>query len=353
MKTIPVVLIVVITLLSNIMKKLFFVLIAVVSIFTIHAQNSQVESHYILFPANSANLSGVNPELKQQNQKALDEIAQMLLENPQYRLLIDGHANPVLKTSREETGTLMPLSLQRATAAANYLVELYKIDRQRFIITGAGGKYASRNDTAQNRRVNFFIIMDSRNPTITEKQNIPRVQGGLTEEIHNLIPDDILLAIRDLGIEIYEGKNPPNIEGTYYVDTLMLVENTTGMSIVTQRDKYVTFSEQDNTALTINADYIMQIDNSAGPMSSKGPGSYIVGEGNKFSVVVDGTRTQGGFTAKTVEIFSGEISEAGIINYHWAVMMINNNGNPLNVWIPNSTGYAKKDGDGFSERVSP
>jgi hypothetical protein len=175
--------------------------------------------------------------------------------------------------------------------------------------------------------------------------------ANLTEDIHNLIPDKYLEAIRDLGIEINGGRNPPNIEGTYFVDPLLLVENTTGGSIAAQWDKKVTFSRQDNTTLTINADYTMQTENFTDPMSSSGPGSYIVGEGNKFTVVVDGTREQGGFTAKTVEIFSGEISALGILNYHWAVMMIDNSGNPLNIWIANGTGYAKKDGDGLSERV--
>ena len=324
------------------MKRLFIVLIAVVSVFTVHAQNSYVESLYILFPANSANLRGVSSELALQNQKVFAEIVQILLENPQYRILIDGHANPVLGTNREETGTLIPLSMQRATAVANYLVEFYKIDRQRLILTGAGGRYASENDAAQNRRVSFFIIEDRR--------NIASVRRGLSKDINNLIPDNILEAIADIGIEINGGKNPHNIEGTYFVDTLHLVKTTAG-NIAEQWNKYVTFSEQDNTTLTINADYTMQTDNHADPLSSKGPGSYIVGEGNKFTVVVDGTREQGGFTAKTVEIFSGEISDAGIINYHWAVMMIDNSDNPLGIWIQNSTGYAKRDGDGFSERV--
>ena len=276
-----------------------------------------------------------------QNRQALAEIVQILLENPQYSVLIDGHANPVIRTTREETEALLPLSLQRARAVANYLAESHKIDRKRLIITGAGGGYASRNNAALNRRVSFFIIPGRSYFTTRE---------GLTEEIQNLIPPDILEAIENLGIEINEGKNPPNIEGTYFVDTLQLVRSTAG-SISTQWNKYVTFSVQDNTTLTINADYTMLAENYNGPMDSKGPGSFIVGEGNKFTVIVDGTREQGGYTAKTVEIFSGEISDAGIINYHWAVMMIDNSGDPLGIWIQNSTGYAKRDSDGFSERV--
>jgi len=355
------------------MKKFFFVLIAFISVFTIYAQNSHIESLQIFFPANSANFRRVSPELEQQNRSVIAEIAQILLDNPQYRILIDGHANPVLGTNKEEIETLTPLSLQRATTVANYLVETYRIDRWRLILTGVGGRYASGKDAAQNRNVSFFIITDRENintteNTLTEQENItvveeqenttveewniPEDQEGLTEEIHNLIPDNYLVAIRELGIEINEGRNPPIIEGKYFVDTLLLVKNTTKGDIAKQWNQFVIFSVQDNKTLTINADYTMRSDNDTiGPMTSKGPGSFIVGEGNKFTVVVDGTRKEGEFTAKTVEIFSGEISARGIINYHWAVFMINNNGDPLGHWIANGTGYTKKDGDGFSEKV--
>jgi hypothetical protein len=176
-------------------------------------------------------------------------------------------------------------------------------------------------------------------------------RAGLTEDIQNLISLETLEAIKDLGIEINEGRDPPNIEGTYLVSTMQLVRNTAGMNIADQWNKYVTFSGQDNATLTVDADYTMEVEHEHGPMNSKGPGSFIVGEGNKFTVVVDGTREEGGHTAKTVEIFSGELSEAGIINYHWAVMMIDDRGDPFGIWIPNSTGYVKRDSDYFSERV--
>lgn len=193
---------------------------------------------------------------------------------------------------------------------------------------------------------NEVIIRENKNDAL----NMPR-KKELTKDIENLIPPKIMEAIEDLGIEINEGRNPPNIEGTFYISTLQLVKSTTGGGIAKQWDKYVTFSKQNNTTLTINADYTMTDEHDNGPFNSEGPGSFIVGQGKKFTVVVDGTRKQGGYTAKTVEIFSGELSDTGIINYHWAVMMIENNGNPLGSWIQNGTGYTKRDSDGFSERI--
>ena len=140
------------------MKRLFLVLVAVIAVSTVYAQNSRAEPMRILFPPNSADLRGVSSELAIQNQQNLTEIAQILLNNPQYRVLIDGHANPVQRTAREETESLLPLSVRRATAVADALVELFRIERRRIIITGAGGRYAAGSDGAQNRRVSFFLI---------------------------------------------------------------------------------------------------------------------------------------------------------------------------------------------------
>jgi outer membrane protein OmpA-like peptidoglycan-associated protein len=86
-------------------------------------------------------------------------VAKLLLDNPKYRLLVDGHANPVLGTSEEEEKSLKPLSEQRAKQAADFLVTYYKIDRRRIILTGAGGIYPfGDKDPSHNRRVSFFIV---------------------------------------------------------------------------------------------------------------------------------------------------------------------------------------------------
>ena len=164
-----------------------------------------------------------------------------------------------------------------------------------------------------------------------------------------VIPKDLLEYFLLLGIEINSGRNPPAIEGTYLAKTLQLVKSTAG-SIATQWDMYVTFSKQNEDILTVDTNYTMQSEN--GPMLSAGTGSFIVGEGNKFTVFQEGTREQSGYTAKTVEVFSGEIAATGIRNYQWAVFMIDDRGDPLGIWIANGTGYFKRDSAGFSERVS-
>ena len=174
-------------------------------------------------------------------------------------------------------------------------------------------------------------------------------EEGLTENIHNIIPDEYIETLIELGFEINGGNMPPNIDGKYLAETLELVATNTFGGIAKQWDMYVTFSGQNNNTLTVNADYTMQSEQ--GPLSANGSGSYIVGKGNKFTVFVDAERKQDGYTAKTVEFFSGEIITNGIKNYQWGVIMVDNAGDPLNVWIGNGIGYVKKAGNGLATKV--
>jgi outer membrane protein OmpA-like peptidoglycan-associated protein len=133
-------------------------ILAAASVFSQTTGNSD-EPLYIVFSANSAELKEVGSEVAIRNSQVFIKVAQLLLENADYRILIDGHANPVEKTRQEETGSLRPLSVRRAEATANFLITYYGVDRSRLVLTGAGGGYPfGDTDPALNRRVSFFII---------------------------------------------------------------------------------------------------------------------------------------------------------------------------------------------------
>ena len=141
------------------MKRLYFVFVVLTACSAIHAQRAGSETFSILFPPNSANLRAVSAEQAIENLEVFTRVARILVDNPQYRLLIDGHANAVLNTTQEERERLRPLSRQRAEVTATFIAEYFDIDRQRLIISGAGGGFPSNpNDGSQNRRVSFIII---------------------------------------------------------------------------------------------------------------------------------------------------------------------------------------------------
>jgi len=141
------------------MKKLFFLLGMTACIFAAYAQSADCESLFIIFSPDSAELQEVSQEQAIANSKSFTSVAQILLDNPKYRILIDGHANPVRGTSVEENEALKPLSERRAEAVADFLVEYFRVARHRLIITGAGGRYPSEtDDPTLNRRVGFQTI---------------------------------------------------------------------------------------------------------------------------------------------------------------------------------------------------
>ncbi|MCL2608296.1 MAG: OmpA family protein [Treponema sp.] len=140
------------------MRKVLCLLVGLVmGISAVHAQDTSL---FILFPGNSSNLERVGTDQAIKNNEVFTEVARILAENPRQRILIDGHANPVIGTSQEERNVLAALSQKRAEIAAEFLVKYYNIDPSRIILASAGGRLAvSRSSEAYlNRRVNFFIV---------------------------------------------------------------------------------------------------------------------------------------------------------------------------------------------------
>ena len=177
--------------------------------------------------------------------------------------------------------------------------------------------------------------------------------NGLTREINDIIPPDILEKMRELGMPIYGGQDPPLLEGTYTASTFVLESSSHPGDFVgkTFSDYVVTFSEQNNDALTIRVDY------RNGDESGSGIGGFIVGDGCNFTVVVDidSTRTRRS-VAKATQVLSGTLLDedsalgAGIFKFRFANMMIDDNGDPYNELIENGQGRVITDKDGYSPR---
>jgi flagellar motor protein MotB len=125
------------------------------------AQANPSGSLYVVFPGNEASLGTVSTELAVQNAAAFESAARLLLANPRYRLLVDGHANPIRGTAAEERDLLKPLSLRRAQAVADFLVNYYGIKRSRLIIIASGGSAPAPHAASApnlNRAVTLTLI---------------------------------------------------------------------------------------------------------------------------------------------------------------------------------------------------
>jgi len=137
-----------------------------------------VDIEYIIF-AGSANQyngppgAGANTSLtaqeKSSNDVSVSGVAKALKNNPNYLILLHGHANPTTLNDPDEIGDLMKLSVDRAKAVEAELRKQYKainggvdIDDSRVTVSGYGGEknLFGQNTayTALNRRVEMILV---------------------------------------------------------------------------------------------------------------------------------------------------------------------------------------------------
>jgi hypothetical protein len=171
----------------------------------------------------------------------------------------------------------------------------------------------------------------------------------LSEDIKNIVPESTLTKITDLGMPVNKGTNPTNLVNFYKVSPLTLkatnIPSDYTVGYVFADYKFRLY-DQDNTKLSIKFDYI------SGSETGTGLGGFISGEGNDFSVFVKVHSTSSGSPAEVIHIISGTITSDGIKNFYFSNFMLDDYGDPKNVWMANDQGRVFYDSDGLSPKVS-
>ncbi|MFA7066237.1 MAG: fibronectin type III domain-containing protein, partial [Dysgonamonadaceae bacterium] len=179
--------------------------------------------------------------------------------------------------------------------------------------------------------------------------------NGLTEEINEIVPEEILEEIKGLGMPINIGTTPPNIEGVYNFSPVILkssniAEDSPGGGFYDQRIKIY---DQDNTNLTAKFESVGVDSNGEVVSSSLGDEAHIthvVGNSSDFTLFVRVVATDiSGEWAELIFVYSGTIAGENINSLHFALVMLNNNG--FKEFIDNGKGRLFYDGDGVSERI--
>jgi outer membrane protein OmpA-like peptidoglycan-associated protein/flagellar hook assembly protein FlgD len=119
----------------------------------------------IVFRPNFADFEGLSSEVVDNNTRIIRRVAQILNQFRDYKVQVEGHANPTqpLGPARDrEQVELRRISEARAKAVVDLLVR-YGVARNRLTATGAGGTnpvaaYEDRDNWWKNRRVEFYLI---------------------------------------------------------------------------------------------------------------------------------------------------------------------------------------------------
>jgi outer membrane protein OmpA-like peptidoglycan-associated protein len=118
----------------------------------------------LIFRANEADFAGRDADPQrgldartiQANTLALDTLAAFLAANGDYRVHVEGFANPVLGTEEEEALRLIPLSRARAVFVRDELVRR-GVGGERITASGSGGLDAAGGSPEGNRRVRVRV----------------------------------------------------------------------------------------------------------------------------------------------------------------------------------------------------
>lgn len=170
--------------------------------------------------------------------------------------------------------------------------------------------------------------------------------NGLTADVHNILSDSLLLIIKNLGMPINGGANPPTLQGTYLVSKLELTNSNISSDVpgTNFADFRITFKNQNTTNLTVDIDYVN------GPELGNGIKSYVVGDGKNFTVFAEISGSTNSQPFKNVYTLSGTMEDDGIHNFKSALTMTNDFGDPLNQYISIGDTRVFKDSDGFSPK---
>ena len=174
------------------------------------------------------------------------------------------------------------------------------------------------------------------------------------KKIEHVVPIEILDPMKPY-IPIYDGENPPDIQGTYLIDPMEIVYDKTGnyepgynkFSIV-----YFNISNQNFTTNTLDYQE-KEIGNGNMMSESEGKGAFISGEGNNFSVYFNttGVTHLENYDVNTTDalVISGTKTSDGIRDLRYAFVIVKKSDDPENRIMNVGDFRVFKDGDNWAE----
>jgi hypothetical protein len=215
---------------------------------------------------------------------------------------------------------------------------------------GTGTGIFTSNVTGLNTNTLYYIKAYATNSAGTTYGN-EVTATTLSQDIKNIVPDNILTIISNLGMPMYTGKTPPAIENFYKLSPNALFNSNISNDYAKGTTFYPVnfhFYNQNNTLLTIKLDYV-EIGTGGGTGSGKE--AYLSGSGNNFSAFLKVNYTAGGQTCDMITIYSGTITSTGIKDLYYALFMVDDHGDPGNLWIANGQGRVFYDSDGLGSII--
>lgn len=167
--------------------------------------------------------------------------------------------------------------------------------------------------------------------------------------INNLITDEIQDALDEFNIVLPEGTNPPNLEGAYFCNSLVLENSNIPSDNIGGSFNDFTFQVKDQNSTDLTATIFTKQGSTVG----SGTGGFIVGDDNKFAILfeqlAEDTTTNGKLLS--INIYLGELREDGVANFELIIVGKDDFGDPNDQFIEIGQGRYVIEQDGFSPKV--
>jgi len=156
----------------------------------------------------------------------------------------------------------------------------------------------------------FFIVILG---CLSCQKEASPTSNGFSQDILNIVSLKTIDSLRQFGMVIHEGKTPPKLEGSYYLNQYYCSFDNSNRNKLGQKfsDYTYKFYNQNNTNLTVSVDY-QTTENSD---VAKGLGSFLSGDGKNFTAFLNVSSISEGIPNKSLTIISGTVDDAGIINW--------------------------------------
>jgi hypothetical protein len=173
--------------------------------------------------------------------------------------------------------------------------------------------------------------------------------------ILSVVPNMILAEIKQ-HMPIYDGVNPPIVEGSYCMgpDITLVFDNYYGWdNPPVWTANYIEFTQQKTSERTL---YFRE-SNKSGSFVGSGTGAYICGDGKNFTVYLSTKNTENKddgstITYNKITLISGTLTDKGISKLRYAFVITDKKGDPDDEYIMKE-GVIRvvKDDDEFSDAI--
>lgn len=150
--------------------------------------------------------------------------------------------------------------------------------------------------------------------------------------------------LEKVGMKLYEGQNPPNIEGSYYLDSLTIAHDDLGLDHFIHEYTY-TFKRDSSGDLVLSY---------AGPQAGDRADELpvrIYGSNKCFTVVADVEATSNGCHYKMSQVVSGCMTSNGIADFQLGIVMGNKSGTNCEDMLNEDHRRIINEEDGMAEHV--